>query len=72
MHCALVKILAPETLLDTDEFLLLGVVLGTYCTRYLDIYFSSLAGPSLVGEWFVDEEINDVVVITEPEVSTRG
>ena len=71
-HCALVRILAPETLLDADEFLILGVVLGTYCTRYLDMYFSSLADSSLVGDWLVDEEVDDGVVITEPGVSTRG
>lgn len=41
-HCALVRILAPETLFDAENSLRLGVVLGMYCTRYLDMYFSSL------------------------------
>lgn len=72
-HCALVRILAPETLLDADESLLLGVALGTYCTRYLDMYFSSLAGSPLVGDGLVDdgvdegvrEEVDDGVEIME-------
>ena len=45
-HCALVRLLAPETLLDADDSLVLGVVLGMYCTIYLDMYFSSPVGPS--------------------------
>ena len=40
LHFSLVRILAPDTLLAT-VVVLLGVLLGTSCTKYLDMYLSS-------------------------------
>ena len=75
-HCELVRILVPETLFDADDSLVLGVVLGMYCTRYFDMYFSSPLAPPLVGVWLLDdgvtEDVDDGAVVTEPEVHTEG
>ena len=60
-HCALVRILAPETLFEADDSLGLGVVLGMYCTRYLDMYFSSPLVLPLAGDWSSDEGVLEVV-----------
>ena len=61
---------------DADDSLVLGVVLGMYCTRYFDMYFSSPLAPPLVGVWFLDdgvtEDVDDGVVVTEPGVHTEG
>ena len=75
-HCALVKILAPETLFDADVSLVLGVVLGLYCTRYLEMYFSSPVGLSLVGESLLDagvpDDLDDGVEYIDRGVHTDG